>query len=63
MVQSVPARIMVLSPGSLTVGERIVYASLADMQGFDLDQTPPAEKWRSGVIWRIEKDCLHLTRT
>jgi hypothetical protein len=63
VVKSEPTRIMVLSPGSLTVGERIVYASLADLEGFDLDQTPPAETWRSGVIWRVDKDCLHLTRT
>ncbi len=63
VVKSEPATIMVLSPGSLTIGERIVYACLADLEGMDLDQTPPAEKWKSGVIWRIDKDCLHLTPT
>jgi hypothetical protein len=47
----------------LTVGKRISFAALSDLEGADGRRTLPRGKWRSGVIWRIDNDCLHLTRT
>jgi hypothetical protein len=57
VVNSETASIVVKSARRLRVGERISFARLADLQGGHPDD------WRSGVIWRISKRCLHLTRT
>jgi hypothetical protein len=54
--------IVVKSGRVLEVGKRISFATLSDLEA--LGRKPdPKFKWRSGVIWRIDKGCLHLTRT
>jgi hypothetical protein len=57
IVNSDTAAIVVKSARALEVGRRISFAHLSDLQR----GTP--RDWRSGVIWRIDKGCLHLTRT
>ena len=56
IVNSETAAVVVKSAHMLQVGNRISFAVLSDLNG----SVP--RHWRSGVIWRIEKDCLHLTR-
>jgi hypothetical protein len=63
IVHSEVAGIVVKSPRLFTVGKRISFAKLSDLEGAATGRRPPRHTWRSGVIWRIEKDCLHLTRT
>jgi hypothetical protein len=63
IVNSEISGIVVKSARVLTVGKRISFAALSDLEGADARRRLPREKWRSGVIWRIGKDCLHLTRT
>jgi hypothetical protein len=56
------AAIVVKSARRFEVGRRISFAKVSDLEG--RPPTGPREQtWRSGVIWRIEKHCLHLTRT
>ena len=57
IVNSETASVVVKSIRALKVGTRISFAKLSDLEGRQPRQ------WRSGVIWRIEKGCLHLTRT
>jgi hypothetical protein len=57
IVNSDPAAIVLKSPRSLRVGKRISFARLSDLE------QGKANDWRSGVIWRIDERCLHLTRT
>jgi hypothetical protein len=57
IVNSYTAAVVVKSTRSLKVGRRISFARLSELQG-----SAPRD-WRSAVIWRIEKRCLHLTRT
>jgi hypothetical protein len=47
----------------LKVGKRISFARLTDLQGTDQGRTLAKQGWRSGVVWRIEKECLYLTQT
>jgi hypothetical protein len=57
IIQSDTAAIVVKSARALKLGKRISFARLSDLErGTAID-------WRSGVIWRIDKGCLHLTRT
>jgi hypothetical protein len=63
IVNSETSGVVVKSARALIVGKRISFAALADLQGVDTSRVPPRNKWRSGVIWRIDKGCLHLTRT
>ena len=57
VVNSETAAVIVKSARGLKVGKRIAFARLADLKG------GITADWRSAIIWRIEKDCLHLTRT
>jgi len=57
VINSDAAAIVVKSPGTLKVGKRISFARLSD-----LEQGMPSD-WHTGVIWRIKRHCLHLTRT
>jgi hypothetical protein len=64
IVNSEPARIVVKSARQFSVGQRIHFATLPDLDRIEAHQrAAPATSWRSGVIWRIDKGCLHLTRT
>ena len=57
IVNSDTAPVVVKSAKALKVGKRISFARVPNLEASArLD-------WRSGVIWRIEKGCLHLTRT
>ena len=49
--------IVLESARTLKVGQRISFVMLSEFE----EATP--QEWRSAVIWRIENDCLHLTRT
>ena len=57
IVNSETAAVVVKSAHTLEVGDRISFAKLSDLNG----SVP--QHWRSGVIWRIDDNCLHLTRT
>jgi hypothetical protein len=57
IVHSETADIVVKAGSQLEVGKRISFAPVVVLEG----STPP--QWRSAVIWRIDKGCLHLTRT
>jgi hypothetical protein len=57
IVNTETAAVVVRSTRVLKVGKRISFAKLSD-----LERSAPGT-WRSGVIWRIDKGCLHLTRT
>ncbi|MFO1497137.1 MAG: hypothetical protein U1G07_01850 [Verrucomicrobiota bacterium] len=57
IVNTETAEVVVKSARVLKVGKRISFAKVSDFEG------PRPQNWRSAVIWRIEKDCLHLTRT
>ena len=63
IVNSEVGGIVVKSARKFSVGKRISFAKLVDLDGTDTDRTPVDHRWRSAVIWRIEKGCLHLTRT
>ena len=63
VVKSEAAEIVVISPHRLTVGQRICFVPLTDLEGTNADRIPSAQTWRSAVIWRIDQNCLHLTRT
>ena len=63
VVHSEPASIVVKWTRRLVVGKRISFATLSDLQALGVKAVPRSAKWRSAVIWRIAKDCLHLTRT
>jgi hypothetical protein len=63
VVKSEAAEIVVMSAHSLTVGQRICFVPLTDLEGINRNRTPPEQTWRSAVIWRIDQNCLHLTRT
>jgi hypothetical protein len=63
VVKSEPTQIVILSIRTLAVGQRITYAFVSDLERAHVDRIPPGDTLRSAVIWRIEKDCLHLTRT
>ncbi len=57
IVNTETAAVVVKSARSLNVGKRISFAKISELDG------GVPRHWRSGVIWRIENDCLHLTRT
>jgi hypothetical protein len=63
IIDSDVSGIVVKSARYLSVGRRIAFAKLADLNGITTDRTPISCQWRSAVIWRIEKNCLYLTRT
>jgi len=63
IVHSDAAGIIVKAPHKIAVGARIAFAMLSVLEGVDASNSAPASVWRSAVIWRIEKDCLRLTRT
>ena len=63
IVNSGLAGIVVKSARNLSVGQRISFATLADLATRPNLCSRRQEEWRSAVIWRIEKNCLHLTRT
>ncbi|MHC1764078.1 MAG: hypothetical protein AB9869_07210 [Verrucomicrobiia bacterium] len=54
--------VVVKSARRLAVGERIAFATLPDLAASET-QRPTQQKWRSGIIWRIEKGTLRLTST
>jgi hypothetical protein len=56
--------VVVKSARRMAVGERISFATLSDLAAAESASNSPAlPAWRSGVIWRIEKGTLRLTRT
>lgn len=56
--------VVVKSARRIAVGERISFAALADLAAAESPSNSSAlPPWRSGVIWRIEKGMLRLTRT
>jgi hypothetical protein len=57
------APIVVMSTHRLTVGQRISFVPWANLERMRASRTPPAQTWRSAVIWQIDQNCLHLTRT
>jgi len=57
IVNSDTSAVSVNAAGGLRVGKRIAFARLSDLDHGTL------REWRSAVIWRIDNDCLHLTRT
>jgi hypothetical protein len=57
IVQSHDAAVLIKPGSRLRVGKRISFVRLSDVTGAGLPD------WRSGVIWRIDNSCLHLTRT
>jgi hypothetical protein len=63
VVKSEAAEIVVMSAHSLTVGQRISFVPWANLERMRANRTPPAQTWRSAVIWRIAQNCLRLTRT
>ena len=63
VVKAEAAEIVVMSAHSLTVGQRICFVPLTDLEDINTNRTPPAQTWWSAVIWRIDQNCLHLTRT
>ena len=67
IVNSDPDRIVVKSARMFSVGQRISFATLSDLERTEAprEQSRKAaeDRWRSGVIWRIDQGCLHLTRT
>ncbi len=63
IVNTETADIVIRSSPALCVGKRISFVKLSDWERMKPSRRPSAELWRSGVIWRIEKNCLHLTRT
>lgn len=54
--------VVVKSARKLAVGERIAFATLPDLAASEI-QGSVQPKWRSGIIWRIEKGTLRLTAT
>jgi hypothetical protein len=63
IVNSDTTGIVVKKTGGFAVGKRISFAMLKDLEGVEISGPVANHEWRSGVIWRIQKNCLQLTRT
>lgn len=51
--------IMVRRVRRFRVGQSIMFAAIADVEGMSVGCTPP---WRSGNIWKIENNRLFVER-